>query len=80
MTQNLLKPNDNKTNIIYLSSPRCVKSLETPVLHIGASSITPNGSVKDLGVISDQCINCMNISHQYAYAKQPTTSLRTSTV
>ena len=57
MTQNLLKLNDNKTNILYLASPHCVKSLKTPALQMGASSITPNGSVKNLGVIFDQCIN-----------------------
>jgi len=57
MTQNLLKLNDNKTNNIYLASPHCVKSIRTPALHMGASSITPNGSVKHLRVILDQCIN-----------------------
>jgi len=29
----------------------------TPALQMGASSITPNGPVKNLGVIFDQCIN-----------------------
>jgi len=57
MNQNLLKLRDNKTNIIYLASPHCVKSLKIPALQIGASSITPNGSVKNLGVIFYQCIN-----------------------
>jgi len=57
MTQNLLKLNDNKTNIIYLASSHCVKSLNTPGLQMDASLITPNGSVKNLGVIFDQCIN-----------------------
>ena len=47
-----LKLNDNKTNILYLASPHCVKSLK-----MGASSITPNGSVKNLGFIFDQYIN-----------------------
>ena len=56
MTQNL-RLNDNKTNIIYLASPYRVKSLKTPALQMGASSITPNGSVKNLDVIFDQCIN-----------------------
>jgi len=44
MTQNLLKLNDNKTSILYLASPHCVKSLKTPALQMGAYSITPNGS------------------------------------
>jgi len=46
MIQNLLKLNDNKTNIIYLASPLCVKSLKIPALWMGASSISPNGSIK----------------------------------
>ena len=50
MTKNLLKLNDNKTKL-YLASPHCVKSLKTPALQMGASSITPNGSG------FDQCIN-----------------------
>ena len=49
MTQNLLNLNDNKINIIYLASPLCVKSLKTPALQMGTSSITPNGSVKTKG-------------------------------
>jgi len=57
MTHILLSLNNNKTNIIYLASPHCVKSLKTPALQMGTSSITPNGSVKNLGFIFDQCIN-----------------------
>ena len=57
MTQNLLRRNDNKANFIYLASPPCVKSLKTPALQMGASSITLNVLVKKLGVIFDQCIN-----------------------
>jgi len=56
MTQHFLKLKDNKTNIIYLASPHFVISLKTPVLYIGASWITPNGSVQNLGFIFDQCI------------------------
>ena len=51
MTQNLLKLNDNKTYIIYLVSPHYVKSLKTPASQMGTSSIAPNGSVENLGVI-----------------------------
>ena len=51
MTQNLLKLNDNKTNIIFLASPHCVKFLKTPALQMGESLITPN-----LGITFDQCI------------------------
>jgi len=57
MTQNLLKLNDNKPNILYMASPHCIKSLKTPSFLMGASSITPNGSVTNLGVNFDKCIN-----------------------
>ena len=58
MTKNLLKQNDDNTNIICLASPNCVKSLRTPALQMGAYSIIPNGSVKTLGVIIyiDVCV------------------------
>jgi len=49
MTQNLLRLNDNKTNVIYLASPHCVKSIKTPSLQMGASSITCNRSLKYVG-------------------------------
>jgi len=57
MTQNPLRLNDNKTNIIYLASPHCVKSLKIPALQMGAFLITPNGSLQNLGFILHQCIN-----------------------
>jgi len=53
MTQNLLKLNDNKATIIYLASPHCIKSLMATALQMGASSITPNGSVKNTEVITN---------------------------
>jgi hypothetical protein len=40
-----------------LASPHCVKSLKTSALQMGSSSIIPNGSVKNLGVIFYQCVN-----------------------
>ena len=57
LTQNLLKLNDNKTNILYLASPHCVKSLKTPALQMGVSSITLNMAVKKsrLCSFSGQC-------------------------
>ena len=46
MTQNRLRLNDNKTNIVYLASQHSIKSLKTPALQTGTSLITHNGSVK----------------------------------
>ena len=57
MTQNLLIINDNKTNIMYLVSPHCLKPQKTPTLLLIAPSIIPNGSVKNQWVIFDKCIN-----------------------
>jgi len=68
MTQNLLKLNDNKTNIIYLAS--------TPALQMGACSIVPNVSVKNLGLF---LTNVFNI-YEHQYADVSTTLLRISAV
>ena len=51
---NLLKRNYNKTNIMYLASPHWVKDTS---IRDDAFSITPNGSLTNLRVIFDQCIN-----------------------
>jgi len=42
---------------------------------LGASSITSNGSVKNLGIIFYKYIN----TYEHQYAELPTTILRTST-
>ena len=57
MSHNLLKLNEGKTDIIYLSSSYNAKSLKTPGLHTGESCITPSGSVIDLGVIIDKFLD-----------------------
>ena len=57
MNLNLLKLNDNKTNIINLAYPHSVKYLKTPPLQMGASFITPKGSLKNLGIMFDHCTN-----------------------
>ena len=64
MTQNLLRLSDNKTYITYLALPHFVKSLKTLAIQMGASSITPNRSVINLGVILTNVLTCMNMSHQ----------------
>ena len=58
MNQNLLKLNDNKTDMIYIASPYCIESLITPELHVGETCITSSSdSVKNLGIIFDKCVN-----------------------
>ena len=78
MTPLILKPNGSKTNIIYLASLHCVKSLKIPALQMGASSVTPNRSVKKSTFFFTNALTCLSMSHQYA--ELPTTILRTSTV
>jgi len=57
MIQNILRLNDNKTNIIYLASSKCAKSLNMPALQMGGSSITPIRSIQNLRVTFDKHIN-----------------------
>ena len=57
MTQNLLILNVNKTNILYLASPHCVKSLHTSRLLMRASSFISNRLFLT-NVIT--CMNCLN--------------------
>jgi len=52
MTQNLLKLNDNKTNILYLASSHWVKSLR----HQHYRWVHLRLPLMGLGVIFDQCI------------------------
>jgi len=56
MTQNMLKLNDDKTDIIYMTSSHYAKSLKTPGLDIGESCINPSNTVKNLGVLFDKCL------------------------
>jgi len=41
----------------YLAFANYVKTLKTPALNIGATSINSNGSVTHLGVMFDKCIS-----------------------
>jgi len=58
VTQNLLKLSDDKTNILYLASPVCVKSLKIQALPMGPSSITVSKNLFLTNVLK-----CMNMSH-----------------
>ena len=57
MTHILLKLNEGKTDIIYLSSSYNPKSPKTPGIHNAESCITPSGSVRDMGVIFDKFLD-----------------------
>jgi hypothetical protein len=50
-TRRFLSINNSKLNMIYLASTYCVKSIKTAKVQMGASSITPNGSVTNIEFI-----------------------------
>ena len=55
MSKKMLKLNDDKTEVLYISSPYFQKSLPNPTLKIDQSSITPTTSARNIGVIFDNC-------------------------
>ena len=55
MSKKMLKLNDDKTEVLYISSPYFQKSLPNPTLKIDQSSITPATSARNIGVIFDNC-------------------------
>ena len=55
MSKKILKLNDDKTEVLYISSPYFQKSLPNPILKIDQSSITPTTSARNIGVIFDNC-------------------------
>ena len=54
MTHNLLKLNDDKTDIIYIASPHFAKSISVPTIKVDDTQIEPSLKVTNLGVIFDQ--------------------------
>jgi len=56
MAKNMLKLNDDKSDVLYVASPHYLKSINTQGIHIGEICIKPNNKVKNLGVIFDQCL------------------------
>ena len=55
MSKKMLKLNDDKTEVLYISSPYFQKSLPNPTLKIDQSSITPTTSARNISVIFDNC-------------------------
>ena len=51
----MLKLNDDKTEVLYISFPYFSKSLPNPILKIDQSSISPTTSARNIGVIFDNC-------------------------
>ena len=63
MTYNLLKLNDDKTDIIYIASPHFAKSISVPTIKVGHTQIEPSLTVKNLGVIFDQFLKITGMNH-----------------
>ena len=55
MSKKMLKLNDDKTEVLYISSPYFQKPLPNPTLKIDQSSITPTTSARNVGVTFDNC-------------------------
>ena len=55
MSKKMLKLNDDKTEVLYISSPYFQKSLPNPTLKIDQFSITPTTAARNIGVILDNC-------------------------
>ena len=55
MSKKMLKLNDDKTEVPYITSPYFQKSLPNPTLKIDQSSITLTTSARNIGVIFDNC-------------------------
>ena len=55
MSKKMLQLNDDKTEVLYISSPYFQKSLPNSTLKIDQSSITPTTSARNIGVIFDNC-------------------------
>ena len=51
----MLKLNDDKTEVLYISSPYFQKSLPNPTFKIDQSSISPTTSARNICVIFDNC-------------------------
>ncbi len=57
MKKNALKMNDEKTEVLIISSPTNRRKFNIDHLRIGESDISPATSVRDLGVMLDQSLN-----------------------
>ena len=56
MSQKMLKLNDDKTEVLYITSPYFKKAFSTPNLNIDQSRITATTSARNIGEIFDDCV------------------------
>ena len=57
MSSNRLRLNPDKTEFIWIASPHLLKDIPQDALPVGASSISPSSSVRDLGAHLDNVLN-----------------------
>ena len=63
LTRNMLKYNDEKTEVILFTSKHGLKSLSNITVTFGEQQQLPSSSVRDLGVIYDQHLNMSQHAH-----------------
>ena len=57
MTQNLLKLNAEKTEVIYITPPHFQHKFEALPIHIDGETVFPSASARNIGVIFDKSLS-----------------------
>ena len=57
MAKNMLKLNDDKTEILFISSPFYCKNVQVETIQVGNTEIVPASSARNIGVIFDESLS-----------------------
>ena len=57
MKNNMLKLNDDKTDVLYIASPHFKKQLQSPVFAVDKTTVNASVSARNIGVIFDESLN-----------------------
>ena len=57
MSTNMLKLNDDKTEVLYIASPYFQKSMPSESLRIGDTAVSPARKARNIGVIFDETMS-----------------------
>ena len=74
MTENWLSFNDDKTEMLIITTKKQCLNIPNIVLHLGSSEISPSSSARNLGVIFDSCFQ--HELHINSICKKAYTSIR----
>jgi len=66
MSENFLKLNDDKTELLLIGHPKRVAGLKGFALLIGDAIVRPSPRARNLGVVFDSCLNFISIIHKTA--------------